>query len=225
MSSTSSTSSTSGISSSAGLLRRRHPPARSPRAHRARRRARPPRPRPPLLPPAPRRARQRRGAAVLLEVRAGIGFAGIGRDDRILVQIVELLAGLGVFALGSADVFGQRCLPSCRENAGPPAVVRPVRGKAVPCQTQKRRKRGSERPLPAYVACLRICVGRAPNASPRRVLQQRQMADKPAPAIPLSAARSPWLRGSIKVPGRPRRLAAGADPGGTGARAKRSSNG
>jgi 3-phosphoshikimate 1-carboxyvinyltransferase len=27
------------------------------------------------------------------------------------------------------------------------------------------------------------------------------MADKPAPAIPLSAARSPWLRGSIKVPG------------------------
>jgi len=27
------------------------------------------------------------------------------------------------------------------------------------------------------------------------------MADKPAPAIPLSTARSPWLRGSIKVPG------------------------
>src|SRR5689334_14727939 len=27
------------------------------------------------------------------------------------------------------------------------------------------------------------------------------MADKPAPALSLSAARSPWLRGSVKVPG------------------------
>ena len=51
--------------------------------------------------------RSRLRAAVLLEIGARIGLAGIGRDDRILVQVVELLAGLGVFPLGTADVFGQ----------------------------------------------------------------------------------------------------------------------
>src|SRR6185312_4980237 len=51
------------------------------------------------------------GGGVLLEIRARVGLAGIGRDDRILVEIVELLAGLGVFALGSAAVCGQDLLP------------------------------------------------------------------------------------------------------------------
>src|SRR6218665_1448791 len=42
--------------------------------------------------------------ARLLEIGARVGLAGIGRDDRILVQIVELLAGLGVFALCAAVI-------------------------------------------------------------------------------------------------------------------------
>src|SRR5699024_3214083 len=43
----------------------------------------------------------------LLEERARIGFAGVGRNDGVAVEVVELAAGLGVFALGSAGVFGQ----------------------------------------------------------------------------------------------------------------------
>jgi hypothetical protein len=48
-----------------------------------------------------------RGNGVLLEEGARIGFAGVGRDDRILVQIVELLAGIGVFPFRTAFVLGQ----------------------------------------------------------------------------------------------------------------------
>ena len=64
-----------------------------------------------------------RAGGVLLEIGARIRFAGIGRDDRILVQIVELLAGIGVFPLGAAVVFGQCCFLMMLENAGPPARV------------------------------------------------------------------------------------------------------
>src|SRR6185437_16787002 len=40
----------------------------------------------------------------LIEVGAGVGFAGIGRNDRIAVEVVELLAGFRIFPLGAAVV-------------------------------------------------------------------------------------------------------------------------
>src|SRR5690606_13390457 len=38
----------------------------------------------------------------LLEKGARIGLAGIGRDDRILIQVIEFLAGIGVGPLRTA---------------------------------------------------------------------------------------------------------------------------
>src|SRR5690606_10384520 len=50
-------------------------------------------------------AAQRR---VLLELGPRIGLAGIRRDDGVAIEVVELLAGLRVFALGAAILlFGQ----------------------------------------------------------------------------------------------------------------------
>src|SRR5690606_5109414 len=51
---------------------------------------------------------------VLLEIGTRIGFAGIGGDDRIPVEIVEFLAGIGVFAFGAAVLIGQGRSSSCR---------------------------------------------------------------------------------------------------------------
>src|SRR5690606_7846282 len=53
--------------------------------------------------------RRRLGAhgRAMLEERARIGLAGVRRHDRIAVEVVELLAGLRVFALGTAILFGQ----------------------------------------------------------------------------------------------------------------------
>src|SRR6218665_1947380 len=72
--------------------------------------------------------------ARLLEIGARVGLAGIGRDDRILVQIVELLAGLGVFALCAAVIFGQ--CSYLFVNRGGSRFASPVRVKVLVCQTQ-----------------------------------------------------------------------------------------
>src|SRR5690606_8243601 len=45
----------------------------------------------------------------LLEIGARIAFAGIGGNDRIHVEIVELLARIGVDPLGAAFGTGHRC--------------------------------------------------------------------------------------------------------------------
>src|SRR5690606_18088781 len=52
----------------------------------------------------------RRGGSGLLEIGPGIGLAGIGRDNGIGVEVVELLAGLGIGTLGTAVRTGQSLL-------------------------------------------------------------------------------------------------------------------
>ncbi len=48
----------------------------------------------------------------LLEIGARIGFAGIGRNDRVLVEVVELLAGIRIGPLGAAFVVGHSLILS-----------------------------------------------------------------------------------------------------------------
>jgi hypothetical protein len=51
------------------------------------------------------------GLDALLEEGTGIGLASIGRDDRILVQIIEFLARFRVFSFGTAVRIGQFRVP------------------------------------------------------------------------------------------------------------------